>query len=188
MKKFTINFDEVRNRGIPPDVFMYILCLYFNLHVTQETKDIANNLGLTIKDTDSDLISPEGIIAVQDVFVSSDFFHEKPDKDYIETSKQLSHIFPKGIKPSTSSYWRGSVEIGAYKLKLLELKIGRKLPHNAILQAAKEYVKTFEDDKEYMQTLPNFIFKHFQNPDGITEWQSNLLTIIENLQEDEHTN
>lgn len=189
MKKFTVNFDEVRNRGIPIDVFLYILCLYFRLPTTQETIKEAHHSGLTVKDIDQYIISKDGILIVQDILASSALlFKRESEKSYYKIAQQLADLFPNGIKPNTSSYWKGSIENIAYRLKLLELKIGRKLPNSKILQATKEYLKVFKEDKTYMQTLPYFIFKYSQNPDGEIEWQSNLLSAVENLKENERTN
>jgi len=185
-KKWTIDFQEVYNRDIPPDLFMYLLCLYFRLPITEEVLTQAHKLGLSIKDIDHYDISHSGISLVERVLVASESSTKKTNVDYIEIAKQLMSVFPRGIKPDTSSYWRGNKELVADRLRILELTIQKEIPLNIMLQATKDYVDSFKGDRQYMQTLPYFIFKYSKNIDGEIEWQSNLLTTIEN-KEYEHS-
>lgn len=178
--RFTIDTDKIKQKDIPKDVFFHILNLYFRSYINDDIALEANHLGYNIKTPHGYVISKEGIEMIQDIFIDSVNSTDKDDAAYEETAQALIEIFPKGFKSGTNILWGGSVPAIAHRLKLLEYKSHHPITKDKAVQAAIEYVESFED-RQFMQTLPYFIFKAIRNVEGDVEWSSNLLTLLENL-------
>lgn len=177
--KFTIDTEKIKKKGIPKDVFFHALNLYFRSYIDGDTAKEANHLGYNIKTSHGYVISKEGIEMVQDIFFDSVNSTDKEDKDYEDIAASLIEIFPKGFKSGTNVLWSGSVSAIAHRLKLLEYKAHTSISKDKAIQAAIEYVESF-DDRQFMQTLPYFLFKITRDVEGDIEWTSNFLSILEN--------
>lgn len=108
-----------------------------------------------------------------------------PVDDRIETlAKELMEIFPKGKKEGTSTYWRGNVKDTKLRLKKFFKLYGNKYTDEQILNAAKQYIQSFNGQYAYMRVLKYFIWKDERKVDnegnGYIEEVSDLATLIEN--------
>lgn len=178
--KFTIDTEKIKKKGIPKDVFFHVLNLYFRSYIDEEVAKETNHLGYSIKTPQGYVISKEGIEMIQSTFMDSVNSTDKDDSDYEEMAQALIEIFPKGFKSGTKILWGGSVPAIAHRLKLLEYKSHHPISKDKAIQAAIEYVESFED-RQFMQTLPYFLFKAKRDVDGDIEWTSNFLSILESL-------
>lgn len=93
---------------------------------------------------------------------------------------QLKEIFPKGKKPGTNYYWADGVAIIEKRLKLFFRKYGETYSCEQIVQAAKDYVDSFNGNYTYMKLLKYFILKEKVGAAGDQESESELINYIEN--------
>lgn len=185
--KIIFNTKEVASRDIPKDVFMYLLSMYLGAPLLERTKDWAWKHGYTnMEDNEGRryTLSIDGINLIKRVMVASDTPDSKSDEDYMGLAQSLMDVYPLGKKPGTYTMWRGSLIQVIDSLRCLEHKTGQELDKEKAIKATKAYIKGFQADDTYMQTLPNFIFKETGNEGKLMEWQSNLQTYIENENND----
>lgn len=178
--KFTIDTDVIKKLGIPKEVFFHVLYLYFCTKGDCEIPKIANEMGLNIKDTGGYMINKGGTQLIESVFMHSERPILRKDTDYEALALKLQKLFPDGRKAGTHKIWSGSTEEVTNKLRLLEYQAQCSINEDKAVEATLEYVKSFED-KQFMQTLPNFIFRARLDDSGIADWSSNLLSIMENV-------
>ena len=153
--------------------------------------------GADIKWVLSELLDKEAIITIgtppsrymvtqrwsdlcDNVLLTSDKY--VPGEDIIAPiAEKLMQIFPQGRKPGTPYYWKGNPREITLKLKSFFKLYGNTYTEEQILNAAKNYVDSFNGDYKFMRLLKYFIWK---KEDGIES--SDLATFIDNAgQEDE---
>lgn len=83
-------------------------------------------------------------------------------------AKEMQKHYPAGIKPGTSSQWRGSIStIVSCLQRLIDFK-GFTFTDEEAIKAVDDYVGSFTDDTRYMCLLKYFIIKadydEFKNP------------------------
>lgn len=108
-----------------------------------------------------------------------------PEESYIEgITKELMEIFPKGKKEGTSAYWRGNLKDNTLRMKKFFKLYGNKFTKEDIINAATNYVQSFNGQYGYMRVLKYFIWKDVRKIDsdgnGYVESVSDLATYIEN--------
>ena len=101
----------------------------------------------------------------------------------VSLAKQLKSLFPKGKKPGTNQYWAEGEALIAKRLHKFYDKYG-KFDDDIILQATKKYIEGFNGDYRFMRTLKYFIWAEKVNASGELESTSDLLTYIENAEEE----
>lgn len=100
--------------------------------------------------------------------------------DFDALAEKLQGIYPDGVKPGTSYYWRGGAKAVAMKLRALVAKHGFTFTEEEAVKATKEYVDSFKGkDTKQMSILTTFILKTKRQHDG-SEVDSMFMTIIEN--------
>lgn len=100
--------------------------------------------------------------------------------DFDALAEKLQDVYPDGVKPGTTYYWRGDTKMVAQKLRALIVKHSFFFTEEEALQATKEYVDSFRGrDTKQMSTLMSFILKTRRYTDG-NEVDSMFMTIIEN--------
>lgn len=105
----------------------------------------------------------------------------------VSLAKQLKNLFPKGKKEGTAQYWAEGEALIAKRLHKFYDKYG-KFDDDVIVQATKNYIESFNGSYKYMRTLKYFIFAEKINIAGEQESTSDLLTYIENLNEENINN
>lgn len=114
------------------------------------------------------------------VLLTSD--KEVPKEDTITPiAEKLMSIFPSGKKPGTPYYWKCNKREVTLKLKSFFKLYGNTYTEEQILNAAKDYVESFNGDYRFMRLLKYFIWKK----EGDSGEVSELATYINNAgQED----
>lgn len=106
------------------------------------------------------------------------------DDELLPLAEKLMQIFPQGKKPGTPYYWKCNKREIALKLKSFYKLYGVKYSEEEILNAAQNYVNSFNGDYRFMRLLKYFIWKK-ENGEEISE----LATFIDNDgQEDSEVN
>lgn len=127
--------------------------------VTQRWDDVASSILL---DSDKDCQSPERL-------------------ENLVT--KLMEIFPREKKLGTCHYFRGNKKDNILRLKKFFKLYGKYTDHQ-ILEAARNYVKSFNGNYQYMRVLKYFIWKEEKkvNSEGVSyiEEVSDLAAFIEN--------
>ena len=97
---------------------------------------------------------------------------------------QLAEIFPKEKKAGTCHYFRGNKKDTILRLKKFFKRYGNKFTDEQILEAAKNYVASFNGNYHYMRVLKYFIWKDAKKEDAdgnlYVDETSDLATLIEN--------
>lgn len=101
----------------------------------------------------------------------------------ISLAKQLKNLFPKGKKQGTNQYWAEGEAVIAKRLHKFYDKYG-KFDDESIINATKKYIEGFNGDYRFMRTLKYFIYAEKINAAGEQESTSDLLTYIENAEEE----
>ena len=100
--------------------------------------------------------------------------------DFEALAEKLQGIYPDGMKPGTSYYWRGDIKTVAMKLRALVVRHGFIFTEEEAIKATKEYVDSFKGkDTKQMSLLATFILKTKRQSDG-RDVDSMFMTIIEN--------
>lgn len=107
----------------------------------------------------------------------------RTDEQLIELCKAMQSLFPTGKKIGTSYYWRGNTMEIVNKLKKYFMRFGDQYGDEEILEATKRYVDSFHGDYRFMRLLKYFISKQEVNASGELEETSELLTFLENKNE-----
>lgn len=105
-------------------------------------------------------------------------------RDLESLAAKLKEIFPKGKKPGTAQYWADGTALIVKRLRVFFKKYGEEYTDEQILSAAEKYVKSFNGNYSYMRTLKYFIWAEKPNKAGEVESTSDLLTFMENYNED----
>lgn len=133
--------------------------------VTQRWDDVVSNILL---DSDSDRQSDKRL-------------------DFLAT--ELMEIFPKQKKAGTSHYFRGNKKDNILRLKKFFKLYGNKFTDKDIIEAARQYVSSFNGNYSYMRVLKYFIWKDERktNSEGVgyIDESSDLATFIENKSSDD---
>lgn len=189
MKVF-IDTDKIREKGITPSQFCYLLALYLNNPITKDTTPMllkdrymcCNNYGMEIpKDP---MLLPYGKECIEDIITNSfvkqeiEVNHCKQDRFVILASK-LRELYPTGKKDGTTLQWRDSAPLLALRLKKL-VQMGAEFTDEQAIKATERYVKSFNGNYRYMQVLKYFILKRGNNIIGDQDANSTLLAYIEN--------
>lgn len=74
-------------------------------------------------------------------------------------AKEMQKHYPSGLKPGTSSQWRGSANVIIVCLQSVIDFIGFEFSDEEAIKAVDDYVNSFGDDTRYMCLLKYFIYK-----------------------------
>lgn len=148
--------------------------------------------GTDIKWVLSELMDKEAIVAIgtpptrymltqrwsdlcDNVLLTSDKY--VPSEDVIvPIAEKLMQIFPQGKKPGTPYYWKCNKREVTLKLKSFFKLYGNTYTEEQIINAARDYVDSFNGDYRFMRLLKYFIWKK----DGEQGEISELATFIDN--------
>lgn len=128
---------------------------------------------------------------VCNVILDSDKESKTPEK-IEELALELMKVFPKEKKAGTCHYFRGNKKDISLKLKKFFKLYGNQYSNEQIINAAKNYVASFNGNYSYMRILKYFIWKDERkiNEEGkaYIEETSDLATWIENEGQSEYNN
>lgn len=143
---------------------------YWNLIAKKlADEDLTGKNSLVLSDNTKDLISR--------VLVESDSkLSQSPIKDYELLAQKLMEIYPLGCKEGTSYKWRGTTAEIAQKLRILVALHNFTFTEEEALEATKQYVSQFPENKKHMKLLKYFILKVTPTKDI----HSDFMTLIEN--------
>lgn len=114
------------------------------------------------------------------VLLTSDKYVPKEDV-ITPIAEKLMQIFPQGKKPGTPYYWKCNKREVTLKLKSFFKLYGNTYTEEQILNAARDYVASFNGDYRFMRLLKYFIWKKDEGSGEVSE----LATFIDNAgQED----
>ena len=121
------------------------------------------------------------------IIVDSDK-HQEPQDRLTELATKLKTIFPKGKKDGTNYYWSDGVPLIIRRLKLFFKKYGNDFTDEQIIQATEKYVEGFNGSYQYLRLLKYFIFKEKVGANGEIEGDSELISYIENADNEDLRN
>lgn len=135
-------------------------------------RDTIKQNNLVISDRTKDLVAA--------ILIESEPKAQLKDEELTELAKELQQTFPKGKKPGTTYQWRGNVIEITRKLKTLVGKYNVELDREKVLNAARQYVQSFNGNYEKMRLLKYFILKAVKDADGNIVLYSDLMSLLEN--------
>jgi len=116
---------------------------------------------------------------------------EKTDEEFIEMAKKMRELYPEGIKPGTTYYYRCNTKEVANKLKRFFIQYGDKYTEQDILDATQRFVAAFKGDYKYLPLIKYFISKQksIQDEEGVSHniEHSPLADYLENPDELDYT-
>lgn len=144
---------------------------------------ITEILGDNLSKTGKFRPTKKGLDLLIDTIVTSELQPTKEeDENILKLAIELKKIFPKGKKPGTSFYWSDGIILISKRLKLFFKKYGY-YDNNIIIQATRNYVASFKEDYRFMRILKYFILKEDVGNGGDVESKSELLSYIENIED-----
>lgn len=187
--KYTIDTEVLRKNNINIGGFLCMLCLRHKVNIEKTMKALQT---LFLVSSEADLfgnlsLTDNGNELLNTVIIESDKEIIEKKQDISILAEKLKDVFPKGKKDGTNNYWADGAALIERRLKLFFRKYGTKYTNEEILDAAKRYVASFNGNYNYMRTLRYFIFKEGINANGEVEGSSELLTYIENKDNDSIT-
>lgn len=179
----SINDDICKKYSLEPEEALALLLIKTN----NDIPSIINNL-LEKKAIVKDMFNNYMLTQRWDDLLCSIMLDS--DKDAISEDKveslalKLMAIFPKEKKAGTCHYFRGNRKDNILKLKKFFKLYGNKYSEEEILEAAQNYVNSFNGNYKYMRILKYFIWKDEKKIDSngkyYIEETSDLASCIEN--------
>ena len=150
--------------------------LILNGMITADRNDLFQAIGWKV--------TKKGADTLNNVIIDSDKPTVTIDK-LDNLAAELKKVFPTGKKEGTNLYWADGISLIVRRLKIFFKKYGTTYTDEQIIQAAKDYVASFNGDYRFMKLLKYFIFKEKMGANREIEPESELMTYIENAgQED----
>ena len=146
-------------------------------YITVNRNELFLPIGWRLTNTGKDMLNA--------IIVDSDK-HQEPQEKLTDLATKLKAIFPKGKKDGTNYYWSDGVPLVIRRLKLFFKKYGNDFTNEQIIQATEKYVEGFNGSYQYMRLLKYFIFKEKVGANGEIEGDSELISYIENADEEEN--
>ena len=184
-----IDTNTIREKGYPLEKVLLMLFFDCECNSAQAINDLLQSDILkraSIQDITKNGIkyklTLEGKAVMNSCIVISDVLRDvQVEEDRLDKlAEQLKNIFPKGKKDGTNLYWSEGKMFIKKRLKNFFNKYGTKYTDEQILNAAKEYVSSFNGIYKTMRVLKYFIYKEEKGADGKINSTSDLLNTIEN--------
>ena len=176
--KITIDTEILQRNNLSLGEFLVMLFGYCNVKYKENFDKLVekNIISKNLFDKDSMVLSNNTRNLVTSILLKSDNRVEESTIDFTELAKKLQDIFPQGYRSGTTYSWRDKTETIAQKLRALVVIHHFSFTEEEALRATKEYVDSFNEDKEKMQLLKYFILKTHSDKNI----DSMFMTIIEN--------
>lgn len=179
--RITIDTDVLQRHNLSLGEYLVLLFPYldYSYEVSKNkleynsmvSPDIYNDTFLVISNETKDLITR--------ILTESDpKLKESPVKDFYALATRMMNLYPEGCKQGTSYPWKGTLEEIAQKLMVLVTVHDFIYTEEEAINAVKQYVDSFKDDRTHMKLLKYFLLKTKDK-----EIDSDFMTIIENNRE-----
>lgn len=184
---YTIDEDVCEKNGIDIPTVLALLLVKTGVDINVLFKELVEKkllMGTTFKDY---YLTQKCDDLICNILLDSD--KSKQPLDRIENlALKLMEVFPKEKKAGTCHYFRGNKKDISLRLKKFFKLYGNRYTDEEIINAAKEYVKSFNGNYSYMRILKYFIWKDERKMDSdgniYIEEISDLATCIENKGQD----
>lgn len=181
--RICINESTLKQYNIPLENILVLIAAARDISLTDAASSLTSD-GMISKfgQQGNWKITAKGAELLTSVLIDSE---ESPisDEKLIGLATTLKSLFPKGIKPGTNYYWAEGVSLIVKRLKIFFKKYGNNFSEEDIISATKRYIESFNGDYRYMKLLKYFIFKDKRGDGGEVEYDSDLLTYLENKEE-----
>lgn len=187
--RYVIDTDACEKEGLSLAAVLAGMIILSDIDLKELKLEITKE-GILVEKEGEILITATGRDRVHRVLLSSD--KTLPPEDQIETlAIKLMDIFPKGKKEGTSVYWKGNKKDTKLRLQKFFKLYGSTYSNEQILDAAKQYVESFNGNYTYMRALKYFIWKDERKTDSeghiYVEEVSDLASYIENAGQESET-
>lgn len=187
--RYVIDTDACEKEGLSLAAVLAGMIILSDIDLKELKLEITKE-GILVEKEGEILITATGRDRVHRVLLSSD--KTLPPEDQIEAlAIKLMEIFPKGKKEGTSVYWKGNKKDTKLRLQKFFKLYGNTYSHEQILDAAKQYVESFNGNYTYMRALKYFIWKDERKTDSeghmYIEEVSDLASYIENAGQESET-
>lgn len=187
----TVTFNEeiCKKNGLEVEEFLAILLVKTNVDIPKLFKSMEDK-HILVKDMFNNyLITQKFDDIACTIMLDSDKDRQSPER--IENlALKLMEVFPKEKKAGTCHYFRGNKKDISLRLKKFFKLYGNKYTDEELINAAREYVASFNGNYSYMRILKYFIWKDEKKIDsegtGYVEETSDLASCIENKGQDIH--
>ena len=181
--KITIDTEVLKREHLTMGEFLVMLIGYYDV----KYKDVLDKLidkgivNRSVFDKYDMVLSNNTKNLIAKTLLESDEKANSLGIDYEALAKKLQEIYPSGVKPGTTYFWRGDTSAIAQRLRALVAKYDFTFTEEEAIKATKEYVNSFKDNEtKQMSLLGFFILKIKKTDDGDREIDSLFMTIIEN--------
>lgn len=188
MMTISLNKNAIQQNGLTVDEALLLLSIHNNVDFNSAKQSLINK-GFITAQLNAEMkpigwrVTNKGIQILDDTIIDSDKYQEPIEKlEFLAQS--LKNLFPKGKKDGTNYYWADGVALIVRRLKLFFKKYGNTYSNEQIIKATEKYVKSFNGNYKFMKLLKYFIFKEKIGAGGDIEGESDLITYIENCNED----
>lgn len=157
--RFTIDSQILEKNGITLQEFSVILYYYFKGTGTVN-KELCCKLREDgfLKLTSEGYQFHEGKISKLKTWIMRSTITPQQIEELTNIAKAMQDEFPQGRKEGTSQYWRDSTKVITQRLSKFIEKYGSYSKEDFV-NAAKNYVASFNGNYSYMQLLKYFIYK-----------------------------
>lgn len=181
--KITIDTEVLKREHLTMGEFLVMLIGYYDVKYKDMLdklvdRDIVNR---SVFDKNDMVLSNNTKNLTAKIVLESDDKANSLGIDYEALAKKLQEIYPSGVKPGTTYYWRGDTSVIVQRLRALVVKYDFTFTEEEAIKATKEYVNSFKDNEtKQMSLLGFFIFRTNRTDGGDREINSMFMTIIEN--------
>lgn len=184
--KLTINTEVLQKYNLSLHEFL-VLLLGFNDIDYKANLDSLVDKGIVSRNVfnkDAMILSNNTRDLIARILIESDDRVVASGIDFDALAEKLQSTYPQGVKPGTTYSWSDRTTVIAHKLRTLVAKYDFKFTEEEAINATKEYVDSFDEDKKNMQLLKYFLLRTKRNKDdGNRDIESMFMTIIENNRE-----
>lgn len=190
--KYIIDEDVIKSKGLTVDQFLLMFLLDFNSSEAERVGALVN-LNLAKKASLLDVtqrgvkynLTASGQLLLKECLDSSSkgFLNEDTLIRIGDLAEKLKALYPKGKKPGTNIYWAEGKALIIKRLKQFFKKYGASYTNEDIISATERYIQSFNGNYKFMKTLKYFIFKEEKGAGGDIESTSELLTYLDNSNE-----
>lgn len=183
--KISIDTDVLARHKLTLEEFLVLLFPYFGYAYKENAGKLEEASLVSVNKYNPAylVISNEMKDIIAEILTESDpKLSESPVRDFEALARKLMKIYPEGNKEGTTYSWQGTSEETAQKLRVLVVRHDFIYTEEEAINATKQYVNSFKDDRTHMKLLKYFLLRTKDR-----EISSDFMTIIENNR-DENNN